>query len=251
MSVKTTTTYPAYGGCTHVPDMTLFTAMGVELRAGQASEAGGQSGLFLACAPLVTAKVLTVPVGFEELNNYEPKREVIRVVWNDFGVPALNAAFWLSLLELSVSNGHDVLSVVCVGGHGRTGTALSALGIVGKGWTAEHAVNFLRDRYCKEVVESTSQVSYLVGIEKWAMKEGILKKQGKRPQTAWVARPIPGGYVDSHKPAGGYSGVFPDDDPAFDWREDVDQEELASTMIRAANAQNRKGRKGRKQAKKP
>ena len=49
--------------------------------------------------------------------------------------------------------------VGCIGGHGRTGTVLSA--IVAEGAGKKDAIQWVREHYCKKAVESTSQVEFL------------------------------------------------------------------------------------------
>lgn len=52
------------------------------------------------------------------------------------------------------------IHVGCIGGHGRTGTVLSALVAVMAG--EKDAITYVRDHYCVKAVESASQVDFLV-----------------------------------------------------------------------------------------
>lgn len=82
--------------------------------------------------------------------------------WPDGGLPPVSAGFWYKLTETLKTEVVGDVGVYCFGGHGRTGTALAILaalsGAVPKG---EDPVQWLRDRYCKEVVETRSQCSYI------------------------------------------------------------------------------------------
>lgn len=82
----------------------------------------------------------------------------------------------------------------CIGGHGRTGTFLSAL--VKHMTGEEDAITYVRENYCKKVVESSEQVKWLhehFGIKKVAgSKSGHSKKSnwgsygGESYQGAWT-----------------------------------------------------------------
>jgi hypothetical protein len=85
--------------------------------------------------------------------------------WPDFGVPTdvvqMTAAL-RSLLERA--DGGQVVEIGCVGGHGRTGTALACLAIL-SGRPADEAVAWVRDHYCSEAVETTEQEEFVVTFE--------------------------------------------------------------------------------------
>ena len=84
--------------------------------------------------------------------------------WPDFGVIQWPLEFWLELLA-HIEKEEMTVGVFCVGGHGRTGTAVCAMLIVGLNYTATEAVHWLRKNYCKKVVESKSQIDYLYDLE--------------------------------------------------------------------------------------
>jgi hypothetical protein len=84
---------------------------------------------------------------------------VIDIMWDDFGVPFLDKAWWQLLYETIKSwpERKDVV-IHCLGGHGRTGTALAILaGLNGD----PDPVKMLREVYCKKIVESQSQIAYI------------------------------------------------------------------------------------------
>lgn len=56
--------------------------------------------------------------------------------------------------------------VGCIGGHGRTGTVFTAL--VAHRKASDDPIAYVRDHYCKRVVETMAQVNYLV--EEWGCK---------------------------------------------------------------------------------
>jgi hypothetical protein len=81
--------------------------------------------------------------------------------WPDFGVPdntAPVAAGLQSLFERARAG--QRAEVGCLGGHGRTGTALACLAILA-GEPADNAVNWVRTAYCAKAVETAGQEAYV------------------------------------------------------------------------------------------
>lgn len=82
------------------------------------------------------------------------------VDWPDFGIPehaALCRA--LEMFLARVKAGADV-EIGCLGGHGRTGTALACLLVLG-GHPADEAVAWVRNNYCAEAVETPEQEDFV------------------------------------------------------------------------------------------
>jgi hypothetical protein len=78
----------------------------------------------------------------------------------DMAAPA-NAKDFKRLIKYLADNllqGKKV-HIGCIGGHGRTGTALAALVQVMTG--EANAINYVRKHYCKKAVESKSQINFL------------------------------------------------------------------------------------------
>jgi hypothetical protein len=82
--------------------------------------------------------------------------------WPDFGTMAeLDRAWWESFAAKLATVKGDVV-VFCEGGHGRTGTMVSILAtLLGLVPATECPVQWLRAKYCKEVVESAEQIRYI------------------------------------------------------------------------------------------
>jgi len=101
---------------------------------------------------------------FAKLTEYQQHRNnILAIDWPDMSAPALDLAFWQALVtDLSHVQGKAVL--YCMGGHGRTGTALVALAHVSQYRPALDSgdlVQWVRTHYCADAVETTSQVDYL------------------------------------------------------------------------------------------
>ena len=84
--------------------------------------------------------------------------------WDNNQAVLISPDFWSALVKFIVDNNSRVL-VCCVGGHGRTGTALTALMLTSGTWKTWDAIDFLRKGYCNEAVETQVQVDYLKDLE--------------------------------------------------------------------------------------
>jgi len=115
------------------------------------------------------------------------RTENLRIIWQDFGVPNLSREFWVELanhlrkkgLDRDRASGKYKVLVHCMGGHGRTGTALSILGYFldeEKRFRDESLVKKIREIYCGSAVENEAQIRY---IEMVTRVEGI-KGEGSK-----------------------------------------------------------------------
>jgi hypothetical protein len=98
---------------------------------------------------------------FETLQTKE-----ILLEWANNCAPSINHEFWTVLRDFIVDNQKPIL-VLCLGGHGRTGTAIVSLMLATGLWKTEDAINALRKEYCEEAVETKVQVNYLYSLEKY------------------------------------------------------------------------------------
>lgn len=89
--------------------------------------------------------------------------------WPDYGIVDLPLQFWLDLIGYIEKNKFKLL-VFCVGGHGRTGTALACLLVAGLGWKGDKATKWVKKNYCSRAIESKSQENYILDISD-AMEE--------------------------------------------------------------------------------
>jgi hypothetical protein len=85
------------------------------------------------------------------------------VEWEDFGVP--DASELRTALEdvLARSRAGDVVEIGCLGGHGRTGTAVACLAVLA-GTPAPEAVAWVRAAYCEKAVETPDQGAFVAGF---------------------------------------------------------------------------------------
>lgn len=93
-------------------------------------------------------------------------QRVIRIDWPDGGVPDLTEGNWRAIIRdlkmLKSGSGREFLNVLvcCVGGHGRTGTALSIIAAL-TGVAPDAPVLFIRSGYCRKAVETRAQCGYI------------------------------------------------------------------------------------------
>lgn len=108
------------------------------------------------------------PGRFLALNKLLSQRRavVVQLDWPDRTAPwDAPLKFWRELVKAmfaSVPTVEDAwCTVCCIGGHGRTGTALAAILLAHSHRTVKEALALIRERHCKDAVESVSQEEYL------------------------------------------------------------------------------------------
>lgn len=98
-------------------------------------------------------------------------QKTIRIQWPDGGVPDLEGKDWRNLLGMlcqqkqSGRRGDLNVLVCCLGGHGRTGTALAIFAALA-GVEPEAPVVFVRRQYCPKAVETKAQCAYIRAVRK-------------------------------------------------------------------------------------
>ena len=79
------------------------------------------------------------------------------VEWPDFGVPTDLEHLRRSLADvLARARSGEAVEIGCLGGHGRTGTALACLAVLA-GTPPDDAVAWVRATYCEKAVETDAQ----------------------------------------------------------------------------------------------
>lgn len=85
----------------------------------------------------------------------------IAINWPDGGIPRMTRAAW-DQLAASLPDIEGNVGLYCMGGHGRTGTALSILACLCGAVPADaDPVEWVRQQYCSEVVETEEQTRYV------------------------------------------------------------------------------------------
>lgn len=171
--------FTGYVHCKHQGDALVLEKDGKKLFG--ASRDGlnpyGGWGLVIDCANVVsmvtqptifraiTAKPYKVLEKYLKMPPPPPKLpDVLGLDWPDGGVmPALQLEFWEQLWQMLPER----TVACCFGGHGRTGTTLTAL-CIASGMSYYDALKLVREKHCKKAVETTPQVNYLYNL--WLQK---------------------------------------------------------------------------------
>ena len=84
--------------------------------------------------------------------------------WPDFAVPD-DATATLSALQslLAWARAGQRVEIGCLGGHGRTGTALAGLSVLA-GQDPDGAVAWVRSSYCQKAVETDAQEAFVASL---------------------------------------------------------------------------------------
>lgn len=82
------------------------------------------------------------------------------VHWPDFGLPADPADMARALREAWTRAATENVEVACLGGNGRTGTALACIAIL-DGVRNEEAVRYVREHYRPHAVETGAQAGFV------------------------------------------------------------------------------------------
>lgn len=96
--------------------------------------------------------------------------------WPDFGLPADDGEVVTGLEDVMDRIGQgQLVEIGCLGGHGRTGTAVACLGVLSG--LDDDPVQWVRDRYCERAVETDHQVDY---VRRFSQVRALYDRQGHR-----------------------------------------------------------------------
>ena len=94
-------------------------------------------------------------------HRWDPPWSHEHVEWPDFGLPADTAALRQVLNDaIERAAAGAAVEVGCLGGHGRTGTAIACMAVLA-GAPATEAVDWVRANYCEKAVETPEQVTFV------------------------------------------------------------------------------------------
>jgi Protein-tyrosine phosphatase len=97
-------------------------------------------------------------------SRWQPPWDHGHIDWPDFGVPAnAEAAAQVLKTVLERARSGQGVEVGCLGGHGRTGTALAVLAVLA-GHPALGAVAWVRSNYCPQAVETPGQEAFVAAL---------------------------------------------------------------------------------------
>jgi hypothetical protein len=88
---------------------------------------------------------------------WQPTGPSVMLDWPDFGVPTDRATADSEIRgAFARARAGERVEVACIGGHGRTGTVLACMAILG-GVPPSEAVSWVRSTYCQRAVQEPSQ----------------------------------------------------------------------------------------------
>tara|TARA_Y100000593_G_C4243270_1_gene303331 strand:+ start:186 stop:866 length:681 start_codon:yes stop_codon:yes gene_type:complete len=151
----------------HEEDKTIAGAAGADVDPTEADLVIDLAGLYSQSATqgsdFVRAGENATPAmakKWEKLNSHVHSPPVMRIKWQDMGVPPVGIAFWKDLWDLLPKG----LTIICChGGHGRTGTALAAIMVVCLGYGPRDAIQEVR-KYCSCAIETAGQEEYIYSL---------------------------------------------------------------------------------------
>lgn len=128
------------------------------------------------------SNTLSVPPGWHEwARRYNV--ETCHVAWPDGGIPPLVYEFWPAVLSELLARQYDACVWYCVGGHGRTGTALACLALsAGIVTDATAAIEYVRAKHCSRAIETIAQEQYIARVASQFPGTPNPRPQGRRKE---------------------------------------------------------------------
>jgi hypothetical protein len=128
---------------------------------------------------LATVPQHEIPFKWAQKYTNQQTKEIM-LDWPDQGVPVIDPHFWTDLKN-HLSSTKSKMLTFCMGGHGRTGTAVACL-LVACGWKPVDAKNWIWRHYCKEAIETAQQESYIDEVYKalWPRKKKAKVKEAAK-----------------------------------------------------------------------
>jgi Protein-tyrosine phosphatase len=97
-------------------------------------------------------------------HRWEPPWPHEYLEWPDFGVPKSSATVISNLTAvLKRARDGESVEIGCVGGHGRTGTALACAAVL-TGCPPTEAVDWVRNNYCPQAIETPTQETFILKL---------------------------------------------------------------------------------------
>lgn len=155
-----------YRTCIHVAERTLFDHEGKDIRIASARGLARMSispHCIIDLAGVIGNIDFILPGSdplFDALRVHVHRPLLLRLAWEDMGIPPVGLDFWKHLWELLPKG---VTVIVCYAGHGRSGTALAAL-LIANGVHPEDAIQYVRGAHCQFAIETPEQEEYLLRL---------------------------------------------------------------------------------------
>lgn len=146
--------------------LTVFASAWLDKPDVSSSQIGGFSGLpdigfYLDAKWASSTIVASAGMSLPFVRASRRHGQMIVYPWEDWGVPASKTELRKALTWLlkQVGDG-NVIEIGCMGGHGRTGTALACM-LALQGLSAKEAISRVWNAYCEEAIESQRQIEFV------------------------------------------------------------------------------------------
>jgi len=107
------------------------------------------------------------------------------VDWPDYNIPTrLDAAALMIVDVFNKARRGLWVEVGCIGGHGRTGTALACMAVLG-GMNPEDAITHVRSTYCEHTIETADQEWYIDWFDKFVNGGEIDRLRWDKKKQEW------------------------------------------------------------------
>lgn len=126
-----------------------------------------------------TGHLIPIPALSKFASKQEQNVKPIEIVldWPDMGVLDMGRDWW-EAFAAHVKKTKSKVVMFCLGGHGRTGTALASLLVVLLKWGAEESIDWVQKNYCKKAIETVDQKKYVYMIAGEKAPSGLTARKG-------------------------------------------------------------------------
>ncbi len=111
-------------------------------------------------------RLVALPRAFKPLEKSLDAVEEMVWDWKDFSDFPARREFWEKLYSIIQETGKKNILFFCVGGHGRTGTAVACLKTVAMNIHGGAAIREIREQYCRKAIEAKVQEIYVRSMTK-------------------------------------------------------------------------------------
>ncbi len=103
---------------------------------------------------------------------WQPDWPAVTIDWPDFGVPSQPETAALQITDaFDRAKRGERVEVGCLGGLGRTGTVLACMAVLA-GVPRTEAVDWIRQHYRAEAVETVEQTAWVAWFAEWLERDG-------------------------------------------------------------------------------
>lgn len=139
-----------------------------------------------------TTNLVKGPAIFDSLKTLLPVTTTHELLlqWSDGASFPGTVEFWQKFYDICQEQHYKRVIACCLGGHGRTGTALGAILIANSRMTDLATIAFIQEHYCSEAIETWSQKDYLEKLYFELHPEEQLVRQEQEAKRSLTSAPV-------------------------------------------------------------